>query len=431
VRAGAGLLLTSYRISHAAARRDPAGDNAPGIAMLKQAVMLGETFSDVAVKHGTVGLASHMGAHKANASALDEKKAPLKALLTAVSGMVADTSLEAAQTDCGERESAACAGKLPQSADPIIAITAKDGLVMGAARDLQVAAGETAIVMSGADTQLAAGGQMRIHAQQTIGMLGGAVKPGGQDIGVQVIAARDAIDVQAQGGAMSVQARDVANVKSSNAHIDWAAAKKIRLSTAAGANITIDGGNITIQCPGKIEIKAGKKSFVGPVQEIYKLPVIPRSELKEVPIDFKLELLDVPGKHGRPLAERPWRIVALKDASGDPYVEGQVRKEIASGVSTSSGECRLSDAQKTELWREVNLATGATFLVSGPNVTALGISNLTASTVEKDERKVLDAHNYAVTVEHLDDAHKMLLKHWAEIDYDSRLTGAPKGETTL
>jgi hypothetical protein len=44
---------------------------------------------------------------------------------------------------------------------------------------------------------------------------------------------------------------------------------------------------------------------------------------------------------------------------------------------------------------------------------------------------VLDAHNYAVTVEHLDDAHKMLLKHWAEIDYDSRLTGAPKGETTL
>lgn len=118
---------------------------------------------------------------------------------------------------------------------------------------------------------------MRIHTQQTIGMLGGAVKPGEQDVGVQVIAARDPIDVQAQAGAMMVQALDVVNVKSSNAHIDWAAAKKISLSTVGGANITIDGGNITVQCPGKIEIKAGKKSFIGPEQVDYPMPLLPNS----------------------------------------------------------------------------------------------------------------------------------------------------------
>jgi len=280
VRGGAGLLVTSYKITHGAAQRDPAGDNAPGIAMLKQAVKLAETFSDIAEKHCTVGLASHKGAHKLNASALDEKEAPLKSLLTAVSGMVGDASLDAAQADAGERKTAPGAGSLPHSVDPVIAISAKDGLAMAAARDLQIAAGETAVVMSGADTQLATGGQMRIHTQQAIGMLGGAVKPGAQELGVQLIAARDPIDVQAQAGAMQVQARDVINVKSSNAHIDWAAAKKISLSTAGGANITIDGGNITVQCPGKIEIKAGKKSFVGPAKTDYSMPALPTSICK-------------------------------------------------------------------------------------------------------------------------------------------------------
>jgi len=152
---------------------------------------------------------------------------------------------------------------------------------MSAARDLQFAAGAVATIMSGLDTQLATGGQMRIHTSQAIGMLGGAVKPGEQGLGVQLVAARDNIDVQAQAGPMSVMARDTVNVKSSNAHIDWAAAKRISLSTAGGANITIDGGNITVQCPGKIEIKAAKKSFVGPAQTNYALPQMPNSVCKD------------------------------------------------------------------------------------------------------------------------------------------------------
>lgn len=87
VRAGAGLLITSYKINHNASARDAAGDNAPAIAMLKQAVALGEAFSGAAMKHETVVLASHAGAARANAGVLDEKAPPLKALLTAVSGM--------------------------------------------------------------------------------------------------------------------------------------------------------------------------------------------------------------------------------------------------------------------------------------------------------------------------------------------------------
>lgn len=118
---------------------------------------------------------------------------------------------------------------------------------------------------------------MRVHTGQAIGVLGGAVKAGEGNVGLQLIAAKDAIDIQAQADELKVQARDEVNVVSANAHIDWAAAKSISLSTAGGANITIAGGNITVQCPGKITVHAGKKSFSGPTSLGFPLPSLPAS----------------------------------------------------------------------------------------------------------------------------------------------------------
>jgi uncharacterized protein (DUF2345 family) len=112
---------------------------------------------------------------------------------------------------------------------------------------------------------------MHVHTGQAIGVLGGAMKPGKRGVGLQLIAAKDAFDIQAQTGTLAVQARDDINVVSANAHIDWAAARSITLSTAGGANITIAGGNITVQCPGKILIHAGTKKFSGPTNLAYEM----------------------------------------------------------------------------------------------------------------------------------------------------------------
>ena len=131
--------------------------------------------------------------------------------------------------------------------------------------------------MSGQDSQFITGGQMRVHSGQAIGVLGGAVAAGESNIGLQMIAGQGAIDIQAQSDTLSVQARDEVNVISANAHIDWAGAKSISMSTAGGANITIEGGNITVQCPGKITINAGKKSFSGPARRLMPMPELPRS----------------------------------------------------------------------------------------------------------------------------------------------------------
>ncbi len=277
VRGGAGLLVSSYKVAHGATNRDPAGDNAAGIALMKQAVKLGETFSEAAKTHQTVALATSIGSIKAGASTLSDKEAPLAALLTAVSGMVGGDSLDAARADAGARKTSPDDGSLPHSADPVIALSAKAGLGVTAGGAVQLSNGETIGLMSGADTQIVAGGALRMHSGQAIGVLGGAVAAGEGGLGVQLIAAKDAVDIQAQADVLKVQARDEVTVVSASSFVDFAAAKSISLSTAGGANITIDGGNITVQCPGKISIKAGKKSFIDQDKLSYPMPALPSS----------------------------------------------------------------------------------------------------------------------------------------------------------
>ena len=277
VRAGAGLLVTSFGVSHTPTAREPAGDNTAGIALMKQAVQVAKTFSEAATTHRTVAFAAHAGATKANASTLDANAAPLPALLAAVSGMVDQDSLDGARSDAAAMNTTPADGKLPYTTAPIIAVAAKGALAVSAADSVQIAAGETVTLMSGHDTQFVSGGQLRMHSGQAIGLLGGIVKAEEGEIGVQLIAAAGGIEVEAQSSTLAVQARDEVNVISANAHVEWAAAKSISLSTAGGANITIAGGNITIQCPGKITIHAGVKSFTGPTNLSYPLPLMPQS----------------------------------------------------------------------------------------------------------------------------------------------------------
>ena len=277
LRAGAGLLITSYTINHTASSRDPVGDNAPGIAMLKQVVKIAASLSKAATTHRTVALAADVGADKAGKSVLDESAAPLEALRKAVSGMVDKATLDAARSDASVKNTAPDQNKVPHMTDAIIAIAAKAGLGVSAGQSMQLANGETVTLATGGDTQFITGGQMRVHSGQAIGVLGGAMKAGDNGIGLQMIVAKGAIDIQAQNDVATVLARDEINVTSADAHIDWAAAKSISLSTAGGANITIEGGNITVQCPGKIMIHAGKKNFSGPERVPYSMPQLPRS----------------------------------------------------------------------------------------------------------------------------------------------------------
>ena len=284
VRAGHGILISSYTIDHNASQRDPAGDNAPGMAHLKQATQIAESLNKAAKTHKTVQLAGHVGSLKGNESHIAQAsgdggkpQAPLKAQLTALSGMVSQAQLPEAKADASDKNTSPGANQVPHPTDPLIAIAAKGGLSLTAGQDIQFANGEAVHIVTGQDSQFTTGNQFRVHTGQAIGMLAGAASPGQGNIGLQLIAAQGPIDIQAQSDTIAIQARDDIDVKSSHAHTDWAAAKSITLSTAGGANITIQGGNITVQCPGTITVFAGKKSFVGRRGLLIRSPFYPIS----------------------------------------------------------------------------------------------------------------------------------------------------------
>ncbi|MCC2963521.1 type VI secretion system tip protein VgrG [Massilia sp. IC2-278] len=361
VRAGGGLLISSYSVAHSAERRDAAGENGAGTAMLKQVTQLVHSLNAAALTHQTVGLAAHLGAHEANASTLDDKAAPLAAMLRALSGAVNPDSLAGAQSDVAARNTEGSGNKLPHLVDPLIVISAKDGFGAAVGQSLQLANGETVSLVSGQDTQFVSGGQMRVHSGQAIGVLGGAVKAGEGGVGLQMIAAKDAIDIQAQSDELKIQAREDINVISANAHIDWAAAKRISLSTAGGANITIEDGNITVQCPGKITVHAGKKSFIEPASLNYPLPKLPRSELEKRPLQFKMRLADTPGSNGHALANTPWKIAYGEMPDGLGLIDD--KKLVAQGLTDDKGNVVLSSAEEEALAAAYAMHPDRTWLV--------------------------------------------------------------------
>jgi uncharacterized protein (DUF2345 family) len=276
VRAGSGLMFTTYGISHSASGRDPAGDNSAALALLKQAKTLAQSFSQAAGTHLSVKLASHEGSLKPNASAIDEQAAPIAALLKASATQVSSQSLDSAYADAPAKQTAPNPAKLPHSGEATLTLAGQGGLALVAGQSLQFSNNETLSWMSGQDSQTVTGGQLRIHSGQAIGFLGGAVGPGEDGKGLTLIAAQDPVRFEAQSDEIKVQAKGLINIQSANSHIDFAAAKKISLSTAGGANITIDGGNITVQCPGSLTVHASSKSFDGPGQMSYKLPIMPK-----------------------------------------------------------------------------------------------------------------------------------------------------------
>jgi type VI secretion system secreted protein VgrG len=273
IRARQGVLITSYGTQPSEA----AGDNAAGIALAGQLKTLGQSFSNAAKTHQTVQLAGTIGSFKAGQSALSDKESPLHALHTSLKGMVANASADQAQADASNKTTTTAEDKVPHTTDPVIAISAKAGLAMAAGQDIQMSAGETIMLGAGQDMNTAVGGSQRIHSGQAIGVLAGAVAPGSEAAGkgLTLIAGKGDIELQAQADKLQIAAKNDVTVQSANAHIDWAAAKRIVLATAGGANITIEGGNITVMCPGKITVRAASKSFIGPEQQSYPLPSLP------------------------------------------------------------------------------------------------------------------------------------------------------------
>ena len=292
VRAACGVLISTYGPSGTGgsgagdATAEPAGDNAAGIALAAQLKTLGQSLNQAASTHQTTTLAAQVGSNKASQSSLAPEgvkpEAVLAAWHTSVKGMVQGASFDEAQSDAASKNTATTQGKVPASADPIIALQARAGWATSAGQDVQLSAGDNITLASGQDSHWASGGAFRLHTGQSIGVLAGAVQPGAgaAGTGITLIAAQGDTQIQAQSDSLQIAAKQQVSIQSETANIDWAAAKKITLATAGGASIVIEGGNITVMCPGTITVQAGAKAFSGPGNVSYALPQMPKMNIQ-------------------------------------------------------------------------------------------------------------------------------------------------------
>ncbi|WP_149193792.1 type VI secretion system Vgr family protein [Luteimonas suaedae] len=277
VRAESGLWLSAY----AKSGDTPAGDAVGPNALLTQLRTLGETFSGAAATHQTVKLAGHEGAPAANASRLIDDKAPLEALLTSARTTVSGEHFDAARGEAAARKPDAAQGRIPHTGDALLGLAAPAGIGLIAGQSLTWAVGETLTLASGQASHLAIAGHLRLHTGQAIGMLAAATEGQAEETSLSLVAGEGELDLQAQNDQVKLQAKEQLKLVSANAEVEMAAGKTIHLATAGGASLTIEGGNITIACPGTIKVHAGKKSFLGPTQLSREVNAWPETKFDE------------------------------------------------------------------------------------------------------------------------------------------------------
>lgn len=338
LRGGKGVLLSTYH-GTGGKQLEPVGDFAPGMALLKQVQQLGQALSEAAMKHETVQFAGHIGADKANTSQLDKERAPYAAMLHTASGMVTGDTLETAYSDASEKSIATGDGKVPHTTDAVVALAARGGLAMVAGQQLQIVAGETATLASGGDINLALADVLRVHSGQAIGLLAGAQKADAE-AGLSIIAGSDDLDFQAQHDELRVQAKDALKIASTDKTVEFAAKKKIRIATAQGASITLQNGDITFECPGKITYHAVQRKLAGPTSLGADLPAFPESGSSHRSFVLVREVDD------RPIPKQRYRITR---ANG----------QVIEGISNDKGETAITDfdgfeTMKIEFLRTTN-----------------------------------------------------------------------------
>ncbi|ALM84291.1 type VI secretion system Vgr family protein [Bordetella sp. N] len=431
VRGGAGVLITSYHDNDTA----PAGEATGVQALAKQADKLSRTLDKGAADHQGVRLAAAAGTDKADTSVLDSKKAPLAAMQTAVAAGVSGEDLPTAKRDAAERNPQAGDGRVPHLGDAAVFMAARAGLVQTAGEHMQVTAGETVHWSAGQHQNLASMGSLRVHTGQGLGVVAG-VQRGGEPA-LSVIAGQGPLLVQAQQDVLTVTAREAVHVASASAQVEMAAPKRIRIATAQGASIVLEGGNITVNAPGRIDVHSADKKFTGPDSMSYSLPAFAQGE--DEPFKLGLRLQDMPGAHGVAPEGEAWRIVkvpsdlAAVDEGGrlDPAIfdAGQWDEVLYEGTTPADGTLALDESQQRALNAKVTQYPGRVWLVRGLHAQAMTPARYSTDATQTGSNKVLDALNFARNGTRLDGMRADWLGEHAVADGDVQGVGELKPKT--
>ncbi|MDO1530445.1 type VI secretion system Vgr family protein [Fulvimonas sp. R45] len=312
VRGSKGVLLTTYSASPG----EPAADATAVGALLGQHAQLAEALSQAAATHQAVPLAGHEGVKAASQSQLDAQAAPLGALRQSAVDTVSSDDFGAAAPDRG-------AAAVPHSADALTTLAARGGLGAVAGQSLHMAAGETLNLGSGQHGNLAVAGQLRMHAGQAIGLLAGAQKADG--VGLNLVAGKGALEVQAQHDTLALRSKGDLRLISANAAVELAAKQAVHLANSQGAFLTIEGGNLTFGCPGKLTVHAGNHKLEGATQLSREM-----NQWSEPKFDQRVKLVT---RSGKPAPNQRYEIHRDDGAIIKGVTDGEGWTQLQKGMS--------------------------------------------------------------------------------------------------
>ena len=164
---------------------------------------------------------------------------------------------------------------------PHLQLSSPAGIVMSTPADAILVAGRTTSITAAQDLNLVAAGSSSQAVKEgislfTYGKASARDKPN-QETGVKLHAASGKLSSQSQSGATRLTADKSITVASVNKNVRIAADKHVLL-TAQGACLQLEGGNIMLHAPGKVEFKATMKEMTGPADGSISQPNLPKAK---------------------------------------------------------------------------------------------------------------------------------------------------------
>ena len=191
-------------------------------------------------------------------------------------------------------------------AEPHLQLSAPAGIATTTPADAVLSAGTSTSLVVGQDLNFAAQANWHhgVRAGISLFTYGKAASAGQpiQEAGIRLHAASGKVSSQSQSGATRIIADKLVTVASVAKSVNVVAREHVLL-TAQGAYLKLEGGNIEVHGPGKIEFKASMKELAGPVNASFDAPTLPTAKAL---YDEQFVLVD---KHtGEPMGFVPYRI---------------------------------------------------------------------------------------------------------------------------
>ncbi|MCB4359498.1 type VI secretion system Vgr family protein [Quatrionicoccus australiensis] len=273
LRAGSGLLLSADArpgaSSHHLDSREP-------IAQTENAQSLTHSLADVAQKQN-----AHLkGDPQADKLPVSEGLTHALEVLNGTQSHNASQSSESSQNDI--KATGGGSGTVPAWTQPRLHYAAPGGIVQLTPANLILASGKC-LSLGGQDINLIAQGNHSLAVKDgialfTVGKANNKNKPN-QETGIHLHAASGSISLQSQSGKTTAAADKKVTITSTTGSLN-ASAKSHILATAQGAYLKIEGGNIQLHAPGKVELKASQKNLTGPKSSSSSASLPKAGELK-------------------------------------------------------------------------------------------------------------------------------------------------------